>query len=64
MNRDELYEELLAVAKRRTAQADVKLDERGKPVVEDEELDLGENVLIVDHQVARDAITEPPPQKK
>ena len=45
-------------------QADVKLDERGKPVVEDEELDLGENVLIVDHQVALDAITEPPPQNE
>jgi DNA topoisomerase VI subunit B len=56
VNRDKLYEELLAVAKRRTAQADVKLDERGKPVVEDEELDLGENVLIVDHQVAIDVV--------
>jgi DNA topoisomerase-6 subunit B len=64
VNRQKLYEELLAVAKRRTAQADVKLDERGKPIVEDEELDLGENVLIVDHQVALDAITELPPQKK
>jgi DNA topoisomerase-6 subunit B len=55
VNRQKLYEELLAVAKRRTAQADVKLDERGKPVVEDEELDLGENVLIVDHQVPIEA---------
>jgi len=42
-----LYEELLLVARRRTSEADVKLDDRGRPV-DEEALDLGENVLIVD----------------
>ncbi|MFO0820788.1 MAG: ATP-binding protein [Pirellulales bacterium] len=41
-----LYEKLLGVAKRKTAEADTKLDDRGKKVVEEEE-DFGENVLIV-----------------
>lgn len=45
----ELYEQLVNVAKRRTADADMKLDERGKKIQEDPtQLDLGENVLIVD----------------
>jgi DNA topoisomerase VI subunit B len=61
VNRGKLYDNLLAVAKRKTATADVTLDENGKPVVEDEEMDLGENVLIVDHTVPLDAVTEPPP---
>ena len=43
-----LYEKLLHVAKRKTAEADTKLDERGKKVVEGEEEDFGENVLIVE----------------
>jgi len=42
-----LHDQLLLVARRRTAQADVKLDDRGRPV-DEEELDLGGNVLIVD----------------
>ena len=46
-DRDNLYNQLLLVAKRKTAQADMEFDENGKPV-EDEELDLGKNVLIVD----------------
>ncbi len=52
----DLYEQLLKVAKKVTSDADVKLDDRGRPIVEDPaELDLGENVLIVDpasHQAA------------
>jgi hypothetical protein len=37
------------VAKSRTADADMKLDERGKKVAEDPtQMDLGGNVLIVD----------------
>jgi DNA topoisomerase-6 subunit B len=60
-DRGKLYEHLLEVAKKKTSTADVKLDERGKPVVLDDELDLGENVLIVDHTVPLDAVTEPPP---
>jgi DNA topoisomerase-6 subunit B len=46
-DRAKLYEQLVKVAKKRTAEADVKLDERGKPI-ELEDLDLGANVLIVD----------------
>ena len=49
VDRKSLYDQLLAVAKKKTAEADVVLDENGKPVVEQEEdLDFGENVLIVD----------------
>jgi DNA topoisomerase VI subunit B len=47
VDRQQLYEQLLSVAKKRTADADVKLDKRGRPI-EDGELDLGDNVLIVD----------------
>jgi DNA topoisomerase-6 subunit B len=43
-----LYDKLLHVAKRKTAEADTKLDERGKKVQADEEEDFGENVLIVE----------------
>ena len=58
-----LYEHLLEVARKKTSTADVKLDERGKPVIVDDELDLGENVLIVDHTVPLDAVTDVPPTK-
>ncbi len=44
VERERLYEQLMAVAKKRTAEADMKLNDRGRPV-EDE--DFGENVLIV-----------------
>lgn len=46
-DKKKLYDQLLEVAKRKTAQADVKLDKHGKPVEEPEE-DLGDNVIIVD----------------
>jgi len=42
-----LYEKLLHVAKRKTAEADTKLDDRGKKIEEGEE-EFGENVLIVE----------------
>jgi DNA topoisomerase-6 subunit B len=43
-----LYERLLKVAKRKTAQADVKFDDQGKPILDAEaEEDYGDNVLIV-----------------
>ena len=63
-DRDNLYNQLLLVAKKKTAQADMEFDENGKPV-EDEELDLGKNVLIVDRTApASTAETSiPPPQK-
>ena len=55
VDRDQLYQQLLSVAKKRTAQADVKLDERGRPI-EDGEHNLHENVLIVDPTEAPAAI--------
>ncbi len=46
-DRDELYQQLVKVATRITAEADVKLDRHGRPI--EDELDFGDNVLIVDH---------------
>ena len=46
-DRAKLHEQLLAVAKRKTAEADVKLDDRGRPIEEEDDLDLGENCIIV-----------------
>ena len=43
-DRDGLYQRLLEVAKRRTAEADVKLNDRGKVIADDE---FGDNVIIV-----------------
>ncbi|MGO8746625.1 MAG: DNA topoisomerase VI subunit B [Thermoguttaceae bacterium] len=45
-DRDALYEQLLKVAKRKTAEADAEYDERGRRVGEDAE-EFGENVIIV-----------------
>ena len=53
--RDKLYEQLLSVAKKRTAEADVELDDRGKPIEEDGE-DFGENVIIVAAEEQRDNV--------
>jgi DNA topoisomerase-6 subunit B len=47
VDRAALYEQLLSVAKKRTAEADMKLDDRGRPI-EDADANLSENVLIVD----------------
>jgi DNA topoisomerase-6 subunit B len=52
----ELYDQLVKVAKSRTADADMKLDERGKKVEDPTQLDLGENVLIVDPTLHEAAI--------
>jgi DNA topoisomerase-6 subunit B len=46
-DRKKLYDQLLLVAKKKTSQADAKLDERGR-VVDQESEDLGANVLIVE----------------
>jgi DNA topoisomerase-6 subunit B len=47
-DREKLYERLVNVAKRKTAEADVKLDKSGNKISEDEEEeDFGDNVLIV-----------------
>jgi DNA topoisomerase-6 subunit B len=42
-----LYDQLVVVARKRTAAADVRLDDRGRPVEEATEADFGDNVLIV-----------------
>jgi DNA topoisomerase-6 subunit B len=46
VDREKLYEQLVDVARKKTAQADIELDDRGRPVEEPEE-DFGDNVLIV-----------------
>jgi len=58
-DRDQLYNKLLRVAKLKTAEADVKLDEGGRPVQE-QPGDFGDNVLIVDpsHPVHAKATTD------
>ena len=45
-DRDRLHQRLLDVAKKRTLQADMKLDDRGRAVEED--ADFGKGVLIVE----------------
>jgi len=61
--RDELYDQLVRVAKKHTSEADMQLDDRGRPIEEKpEELDLGDNVLIVDpstHQAAINRVGVP-----
>jgi len=59
-DRAKLYEQLLAVAKKKTAEADVKLDDRGRPIEEPDELDLGDNCIIVSQEPPGGA-TEPEP---
>ncbi len=57
-DRDSIYENLMTVAKKRTAEADLKMDDRGRKV---EEEDYGENVLIVprqDHATALESAAE------
>ncbi|MEO1498381.1 MAG: DNA topoisomerase VI subunit B [Planctomycetota bacterium] len=60
----ELYEQLLSVAQKRTAEADMKLDDRGRPIEDDpKEMNLGDNVLIVDpthHEAAINRVVTPP----
>jgi DNA topoisomerase-6 subunit B len=47
----DLYQKLLHVAKRKTAEADTKLDDRGKKVEPGDE-EFGDNVLIVESEQA------------
>jgi DNA topoisomerase-6 subunit B len=64
-NREKIYEELLRVAKKKTSEADIKLDESGQPLEEPEELNLGDNVIIVsehDHQKQKEEEEKPKPK--
>jgi len=56
LDREKLYDQLLAVAKRKTAEADVKLDDRGRPIQEEEDLELGDNCIIVPQVVPGTAV--------
>lgn len=47
VDRKQLYDQLLAVAKKKTSDADLKFDANGKPLDEAEDVDYGDNVLIV-----------------
>jgi DNA topoisomerase-6 subunit B len=61
VDRDALYTQLCSVAKRVTADADMKLDDRGRKIVDAHaELDFGENVLIVDPLESAAAINRAP----
>jgi DNA topoisomerase-6 subunit B len=44
---EQVYEDLMEVARAKTADADVKLDENGKPIVDDEDIEYGKGTLIV-----------------
>ncbi len=46
-DRDGLYEQLLAVAKRKTAEADARFNDRGQ-FIEEGDPDFGDNVIVVD----------------
>jgi DNA topoisomerase VI subunit B len=59
-DRAQLYEQLLSVAKKRTADADMKLDDRGRRIEDTAELAARENVLIVDPTEAPAAINRAP----
>ena len=63
-DREKLYEQLLAVARKKTAEADVKLDDRGRPIEEDDELDLGYNCIIVPQTVPGESEEPEPPAEK
>jgi DNA topoisomerase-6 subunit B len=52
-NRDKLYNQLLSVAKKKTAQADMKFDKSGNPIFDDEsQEEYGDNVLIVKPEIS------------
>ena len=63
-DRQELHDQLLLVAKKRTGEADVQLDDRGRPVEEGGQ-DFGRNVLVVDPAQRQDElINRPEPQEE
>ncbi|HEV3006891.1 MAG TPA: DNA topoisomerase VI subunit B [Pirellulales bacterium] len=46
-DRQALYDRLLEVAKKKTAEADAKFDDRGRKLADEDEEDFGDNVLII-----------------
>lgn len=61
-DRQALYERLLKVAKKKTAEADLQMDDRGRRIDEDD-VEFGENVLIIDNHAAGTAVEEIQPGK-
>jgi DNA topoisomerase-6 subunit B len=57
-DRQTLYDQLLMVAQKKTAEADLRLDDRGRPIQEGE-FDFGKNVLIVDPNTAAQPLITP-----
>ena len=51
-DRDELYAKLMAVAKKKTKEADLTLDKHGKASDAEEELEMDENVILVSPEEA------------
>jgi hypothetical protein len=49
-DRKALYDRLMQVARRKTTEADTKLDDRGRKVDEEGAEDFGDNVLIVNNE--------------
>ncbi len=47
IDREPLYDKLVQVAKKKTAQADLKFDKQGRVIEEDSDEDFGDNVLII-----------------
>jgi DNA topoisomerase-6 subunit B len=65
VDKEKLYQRLLELAKKRTLEADVRLDDRGRPIEEEEEIDFGDNVLIVEPKtegVSNDDLAEKSPR--
>ena len=50
VDREDLYSQLVRVAKRKTAEADVRLNKQGQVVDEQPDVDYGDNVLIVEQE--------------
>jgi DNA topoisomerase VI subunit B len=66
-DREDLLSNLHRVAKRVTKEADTKLDKSGKKITDENEIDYGDNVLIVDADHEQNLIThleKADPQKK
>ena len=47
VEKQEIYDQLLLVAQKKTAEADMKMDDRGR-VIDEDSMEFGDNVLIVD----------------
>ncbi|MBX7165818.1 MAG: DNA topoisomerase VI subunit B [Pirellulales bacterium] len=58
-DREALYQQLLEVARKKTAEADVRFDDRGRKVADEDE-EFGDNVIIVAQETAPENEAAPP----